>query len=208
MYDNSSKWVESGFDVGKALMDYRDKSVQLAEALRLLSDSQFLSLNFIFLFDRSAKMEYDLPEEVVCRLKKEMKENRVEISKCLLSWSFEVVKALDDCDYGSSSGSSDEDEDEDDEDDDDEDDDDEKEAKDKDRARPTKMEKLLHKLEAKAFKSQSKQQKMFISLVRLLCLKFPSWQGKPMTENTHIIQNISCFVDVFLLDDSSFIGVW
>ncbi|KAI8328224.1 hypothetical protein BD560DRAFT_494408 [Blakeslea trispora] len=119
MYDNSSKWVESGFDVGKALMDYRDKSVQLAEALRLLSDSQFL------------------------------------------------CKALDDCDYGSSSGSSDEDEDEDDEDDDDEDDDDEKEAKDKDLARPTKMEKLLHKLEARhlrAIQSSKRYDSSFIGV--------------------------------------------
>ncbi|OBZ81811.1 hypothetical protein A0J61_10140 [Choanephora cucurbitarum] len=94
MYDNSSKWVEADFDVSKALMSYRDKAVQSAEASRLLSDSQFLSLNFVFLFDRFAKIEYDLPEEVVSRLKKEMKAKRVDINKCLLSWSFEVVQKI------------------------------------------------------------------------------------------------------------------
>ena len=94
------------------------------------------------------------------------------------------------------------------EDSDEDNDEDSDEDSDHDYAKPTKVQQLLHRLEGEALQNKSSQQMLFLSLVRQLCLKFASWQNKPITESTLIFQNIACFVDVFLLNDSSFFGVW
>ncbi|KAI8368352.1 hypothetical protein EDC96DRAFT_574213 [Choanephora cucurbitarum] len=122
--------LEGNFNVTAALMNFRDNAVVSAENKSTLSDAQYLSLNFVFLFGKNNETAYGLPAAVKKAIKNKLKTKAIKLDRCLPSWCLEIAEAIEDDNSDSDDGDDDDDKDE---------DKDDEDSDDNDRAKASKI---------------------------------------------------------------------
>ncbi|KAI8364516.1 hypothetical protein EDC96DRAFT_203187 [Choanephora cucurbitarum] len=186
LLSTEGEWKVGDVSITESLKAFHAEAIVAAEAEKEIDAAQFMSLNFIFLFEPTHCQEfYGLPSSVTKSVINSLDlPETIDVEDDLAIHCRQVVKKIEQAKKRQEKCEV-EDEDEFDE-----------------------VYSLLNGFENKAIKEKKKNEKKLIQLLRAMLLKCPSWQTSPATEDTMIIQSLVALFDVFLNCDRRYSHAW